>query len=87
LDSPSYVALTRQTGLLKEIQIVANNIANSATSGYRAEGVVFAEMISAGNSEGGSISMTDARVRYTHEKAQFPLKTLELCKVLLRDRM
>ena len=68
MDSPSYVALTRQTGLLKEIQIVANNIANSATSGYRAEGVVFAEMISAGNSEGGSISMTDARVRYTHER-------------------
>jgi len=67
LDSAAYVALTRQSGLLKELQITANNIANASTTGYRAEGVVFAEMIKASDSEGGSISMTDARVRYTSE--------------------
>jgi len=67
LDSANYIALTRQTGLLKELQITANNIANASTTGYRAEGVVFAEVIKAGNSEGGSVSMTDARVRYTSE--------------------
>jgi len=67
LDSAAYVALTRQSGLLKELQITANNIANASTTGYRAEGVVFAEMIENSDSEGGSISMTDARVRYTSE--------------------
>lgn len=67
MDSANYVALTRQTGLLKELQITANNIANASTTGYRAEGVVFAEMIKATNDEGGSVSMTDARVRYTSE--------------------
>ena len=67
MDSANYIALTRQTGLLKELQITANNIANASTTGYRAEGVVFAEVIKAGNSEGGSVSMTDARVRYTSE--------------------
>ncbi len=67
MDSPSYIALTRQSGLLKELQVTANNIANSSTTGYRAEGVVFAEMVQATHSEGGSISMTDARVRYTSE--------------------
>lgn len=68
MDSAAYVALTRQNGLLKELQITANNIANASTTGYRAEGVVFAEMIKASDSEGGSISMTDARVRYTSER-------------------
>lgn len=67
MDSAAYVALTRQSGLLKELQITANNIANASTTGYRAEGVVFAEMIENSDSEGGSISMTDARVRYTSE--------------------
>lgn len=69
MDNANYVALTRQSGLLKELQITANNIANASTTGYRAEGVVFAEMIEATNSEGGSVSMTDARVRYTSEFA------------------
>lgn len=65
MDNANYITLTRQSGLLKELQIVANNIANSATTGFRAEGVVFAEMIEAQETEGGSIAMTDARVRYT----------------------
>ena len=67
MDSASYIALTRQSGLMKELQITANNIANASTTGYRAEGVVFAEMIKTSDGEGGSISMTDARVRYTSE--------------------
>ena len=47
MDNPIYLALSRQNGLLKEMQAVANNIANMNTSGYRREGVVFAEMIEA----------------------------------------
>ncbi|MAS44386.1 flagellar basal-body rod protein FlgF [Albimonas donghaensis] len=65
MDNPIYLALSRQNGLLKEMQAVANNIANMNTSGYRREGVVFAEMIEAMPVEGGSISMTEARVRRT----------------------
>ncbi len=65
MDLASYVALTRQSGLLKEIQSVANNIANVSTTGYRREGVVFAEMVQALPAEGGSVAMTAARARYT----------------------
>lgn len=65
MDNANYVTLTRQAGLMKELQIVANNIANMATTGYRTEGVVFAEMIERSPSDGGTIAMTDARVRYT----------------------
>lgn len=67
MDITGYVALTRQTGLDKEIQTVANNIANISTTGYRREGVVFAEMVQALPAEGGSVAMTDARARFVDE--------------------
>lgn len=65
MDNPIYLALSRQNGLLKEMQVVANNLANMSTTGYRREGVIFAEEIEALPVEGGSISMTEARVRRT----------------------
>ncbi|MBP7240730.1 flagellar hook-basal body complex protein [Amaricoccus sp.] len=67
MDLPGYVALTRASGLLKEMQSVANNIANVSTTGYRREGVVFAEMVQALPAEGGSVAMTAARGRFTDE--------------------
>lgn len=67
MDNAAYVALSRQAGLLKELQVVANNMANISTTGFRREGVVFAEMLSAVDIEGGSLAMTDARARYTNE--------------------
>ena len=45
MDLAGYVALTRQSGLAKELQSVANNIANLSTTGYRREGVIFAEAV------------------------------------------
>jgi flagellar basal-body rod protein FlgF len=65
MDLAGYVALTRASGLARELQAVANNIANLSTTGYRREGVVFAEMVQALPVEGGSVAMTAARARYT----------------------
>lgn len=65
MDLAGYVALTRQSGLAKELQSVANNIANLSTTGYRREGVIFAEEVQALPVEGGSVAMTEARARYT----------------------
>ena len=67
MDLAGYVALTRQSGLLKEMQSVANNIANLSTTGFRREGVLFAESIRALPTEGGSVAMTEARGRWTNE--------------------
>ena len=67
MDLAGYVALTRQAGLAKELQTVANNIANLSTTGYRREGVVFAEMVEALPVEGGSVAMTAARARFFDE--------------------
>lgn len=67
MDLAGYVALTRQSGLAKEMQSVANNIANLSTTGYRREGVIFAEEVQALPAEGGSVAMTEARARYTDD--------------------
>lgn len=67
MDTSGYVGLTRQSGLLKELQAVANNIANISTTGFRREGVVFAESVQALEVEGGSVSMATARVRFTDD--------------------
>jgi len=65
MDSAGYVALSRQVGLAREMQAVANNIANLATTGYRREGVIFAEHVQALEVEGGSVAMADAHARMT----------------------
>ena len=67
MDLAGYVALTRASGLAKELQSVANNIANISTTGYRREGVLFAEYVKALPLEGGAVAMTEARARYTDE--------------------
>lgn len=63
MDAAGYTTLTRQSGLMHEMQVVANNIANLSTTGFRREGVVFEEYI-AKMDDGPSLSMAngDARV-------------------------
>lgn len=64
MSSVGYTTLSRQSGLLNEMQVVANNIANSATTGYRSEGLIFSEYV---NSAPGqeSVSMGRANIRNT----------------------
>lgn len=59
-----YITLTRQSGLTREMQVVANNIANISTTGYRREGLIFSEYIHKGEA-GESVSLGAARVRRT----------------------
>lgn len=64
MDNAIYTTLTRQSGLMREMQVVANNIANAATTGFRQEGVIFSEHVK--RIEGGaSLSMATANVRNT----------------------
>ena len=44
MDNTSYVALSRQTALWKQMEVVANNMANLNTVGYKAEDVSVAEI-------------------------------------------
>ena len=40
-----YAALSRQQGLLQEMQLVANNLANASTTGYKTDRAIFAEFV------------------------------------------
>ncbi|MBU2981202.1 flagellar hook-basal body complex protein [Lentibacter algarum] len=64
MDNTGYTTLTRQSGLMREMRVIANNIANSATTGFRQEGVIFSEYVApARNAE--SLSMALGNVRNT----------------------
>lgn len=60
----AYVTLSRQSGLMNEMRLVANNIANANTTGYRQQGLVFSEFVRdmPGNP---SLSMSRAEARNT----------------------
>jgi flagellar basal-body rod protein FlgF len=62
MDAAGYVALTRQSGLMREMGVVANNIANLSTTGFRREGVMFSEYV-ARMDQGPSISMANGNTR------------------------
>ena len=62
MDAATYTTLTRQSGLMREMQVVANNIANLSTTGFRREGVVFAEHV-ARLADAPSLSMALAEGR------------------------
>lgn len=62
MDSAVYATLTRQSGLMREMQVVAHNIANLGTSGFRREGVVFSEHVERMDT-GPSLSMAFATGR------------------------
>jgi flagellar basal-body rod protein FlgF len=46
MKNPSFLALGHQMSLQRQMEVIANNIANSATTGFKAERVLFAEMLS-----------------------------------------
>jgi flagellar basal-body rod protein FlgF len=64
MDNAIYTALTRQSGLMREMQVVANNIANAATTGFRQEGLIFSEYVKQ-IEEVPSLSMASASARHT----------------------
>ncbi len=65
MDSTGYVALTRQSGLLREAQVIAHNIANIGTTGFRREGVLFSEFIRRLPDGEAPLSMAAANARHT----------------------
>jgi len=47
MDNANYISLSRQSGLMKEMTTIANNMANADTIGYKREGAIFSEFIAA----------------------------------------
>ena len=45
MDTPTYIAISRQTAIYSDMATIANNIANASTTGYRAERTLFQEYL------------------------------------------
>jgi flagellar basal-body rod protein FlgF len=65
MDNAAYVALTRQMGLQREMTVLANNIANASTTGYRQEHLMFSEFVN-NTKSGTSLSMSLGNVRVSN---------------------
>ncbi len=63
MDAAGYATLNRQSGLMREMGVVANNIANASTTGFRREGVVFSEYVTTLGQD-PSLSMAHASGRH-----------------------
>lgn len=57
MSNAIYAALARQTGLMTEMQVVANNLANSSTTGYKSDRAIFAEFIAGTRNNLADLSM------------------------------
>ena len=51
MQTPSYVALSSQAALSRQMDIVANNIANASTPAFKAERVLFQQYLTPGGSD------------------------------------
>jgi flagellar basal-body rod protein FlgF len=52
-----FASLGRQEGLMREMEVVANNLANSSTVGYKSDRAIFSEFIVSGGRDAPSVSM------------------------------
>lgn len=63
MDSTGYITLSRQTGLLNQMDAIANNIANATTTGFKREGTLFSEWVAkTGDSPSLSMGYGNTRV-------------------------
>jgi len=67
MENATYATLSRQMGLMSELRIVANNIANANTTGFQREGLLFAEHVSALGGDHESLSLATSLVRDTDQ--------------------
>jgi flagellar basal-body rod protein FlgF len=66
METTSYIALSRQTALRRQMDVVANNIANMNTAGFKGERMMFVEHLV--KSKGGERILGD-KVSYTRDIA------------------
>ena len=57
MSNAIYTMLARQQGLMQEMQVVANNIANASTTGYKTDRAIFGEFLTSTGSQSSSLSM------------------------------
>lgn len=68
MENTLLIGLSRQIALQRELDVVANNVANMNTTGYKADGSVFEEFIMPA-AQGAGFQGADRRVSYVQDRA------------------
>jgi flagellar basal-body rod protein FlgF len=68
MENALLIGLSRQIALNRELEVVANNIANLNTTGYKADGSVFEEFLMPGASA-SQFQAGDRRMSYVQDRA------------------
>jgi flagellar basal-body rod protein FlgF len=63
MENPSYIVLSQQMGLHRNMEVIANNLANANTTGYKAERLMFSEFLAPKASNPG-VTGDGARVSF-----------------------
>lgn len=70
MENAVLIGLSRQMALKRELEVVANNIANVNTTGFKADTALFEEFIMPGASA-GQFSRQDRRMSYVHDRSTY----------------
>src|SRR5258708_17430095 len=70
MENALLVGLSRLTALERQFDVVANNIANINTSGFKSSSSIFQEFLASGARE-NEFAPTDANVRFVFDRASF----------------
>ncbi|AWK88253.1 flagellar basal-body rod protein FlgF [Azospirillum thermophilum] len=66
MENPIYIGLSRQVALRRQLEVIANNVANMNTAGFRAERTLFeAAMERGGRKPSDQVAFTIDRATYT----------------------
>jgi flagellar basal-body rod protein FlgF len=68
MEASSYVALSAQVVIQKQLDIVANNVANASTTGYKPEHQLFQSYVEKLAVPGGAVSFVQDRASYIDRK-------------------
>jgi flagellar basal-body rod protein FlgF len=74
VEGPTYVALSAQIALQKQLDIVANNVANANTTGFKADRTLFQSYVERLAVPGNSIAFVQDRATYI-DRTEGPIQT------------
>jgi flagellar basal-body rod protein FlgF len=74
VEGPTYVTLSAQVALQKELDVVANNVANASTSGFKADRQLFQSYVDQLRVPGDAIAFVQDRATYIDREAG-PIQT------------
>ncbi len=75
MEAPTYVTLSAQVALQRQLEVVANNIANASTAGFKADRQLFQSHVDRLAVPGGQVAFVQDRATYIDQAAGAMQKT------------